>query len=341
MEHSEENESAAASDKLIPEWSRNADDQVVLAGIAVAALFFGILGWNTFIGGDDEDLADSVATTTGAENVELVDQQAEIDVSAQIEDVDLTGDLQAAVSPLAGTVTGVGTGSVAVLEGFVANEEERAEAETAALGVAGIESVDNKLELLEPSVISALEAEGVDSPSANGVGTVITVGGIVESEAKRAEVLDAAGNVAGVTEVVDQLTIPVQSEPEIEPEPEVVEEQVADIADQLNVLPQVQFGYNSTVIDPGSFSELDKAVALLSEVDESYDGTIEVQGYTDTTGDAATNQKLSEGRAQAVTNYLIEKGVPESLLVYKGYGPTTEFGPNLEDNRLVRFEPAG
>ncbi|CAM1361359.1 Cell envelope biogenesis protein OmpA [Tenacibaculum sediminilitoris] len=47
---------------------------------------------------------------------------------------------------------------------------------------------------------------------------------------------------------------------------------------------------------------------------------VELASHTDSRGSKASNQDLSERRAQAVANYLIYKGVNPSQLVAKGYG---------------------
>lgn len=48
--------------------------------------------------------------------------------------------------------------------------------------------------------------------------------------------------------------------------------------------------------------------------------TVEIGGHTDTKGNKAANQALSERRAQAVADYLVSKGVAASELQIKGYG---------------------
>lgn len=47
---------------------------------------------------------------------------------------------------------------------------------------------------------------------------------------------------------------------------------------------------------------------------------VEVAGYTDNRGAAATNQRLSQARADAVRGYLIERGVAPEQIVARGYG---------------------
>ncbi len=48
--------------------------------------------------------------------------------------------------------------------------------------------------------------------------------------------------------------------------------------------------------------------------------SVEIASHTDSRGSKASNRALSERRAQAVTNYLISKGVNSSRIVSNGYG---------------------
>ncbi|MES2555146.1 MAG: OmpA family protein [Bacteroidota bacterium] len=49
---------------------------------------------------------------------------------------------------------------------------------------------------------------------------------------------------------------------------------------------------------------------------------IELGGHTDTRGDAAENQVLSQNRAKAVFDYLVKQGIDAKRMTYKGYGET-------------------
>jgi len=53
-----------------------------------------------------------------------------------------------------------------------------------------------------------------------------------------------------------------------------------------------------------------------------------VEGHTDSTGSDAINQKLSQKRAEAVMNYLIENGFPAENLKAVGYGSANPIGDN-------------
>ena len=55
---------------------------------------------------------------------------------------------------------------------------------------------------------------------------------------------------------------------------------------------------------------------------------IELGGHTDNVGNAAANQKLSEQRAKAVYDYLVQHGIAAGRLSYKGYGQTQPVADN-------------
>jgi len=70
------------------------------------------------------------------------------------------------------------------------------------------------------------------------------------------------------------------------------------------------------------------AAILKSLLTES---TVIVEGHTDNVGKKETNQKLSEARAKAVMNYLIERGVDKKRLKAVGYGMTKPVADNSTD----------
>jgi outer membrane protein OmpA-like peptidoglycan-associated protein len=69
---------------------------------------------------------------------------------------------------------------------------------------------------------------------------------------------------------------------------------------------------------------------------------IEVNGYTDTSGTPAYNQKLSIARAQNVASELVRDGVPQNEIVTQGFGDThllvpTAAGVREPQNRRVEI----
>ena len=69
---------------------------------------------------------------------------------------------------------------------------------------------------------------------------------------------------------------------------------------------------------------------------------IEIAGHTDADGDDASNQMLSEKRAQAVADYLVRAGLPADRFTAVGYGSTQPVAANDTDegkaqNRRIEF----
>ncbi|PJA30152.1 MAG: hypothetical protein CO189_00670 [candidate division Zixibacteria bacterium CG_4_9_14_3_um_filter_46_8] len=95
----------------------------------------------------------------------------------------------------------------------------------------------------------------------------------------------------------------------------------------------------------GSFDPDALARAYLDELAKRMEAypevKIEVGGYTDALGSTKFNQTLSEKRANAVKEYLVNKGVAAIRLIAKGYGENNFVVPdkNSPDNRRVEIKP--
>jgi outer membrane protein OmpA-like peptidoglycan-associated protein len=102
---------------------------------------------------------------------------------------------------------------------------------------------------------------------------------------------------------------------------------------------KILFGYDRSDLNPSSQDNLDKLVNVLKEYPDT---NIEVQGHTDSKGSEDYNMGLSERRANAVSNYLINRGVAGSRVTTKGYGESAPVSDNTSDdgraqNRRVTF----
>jgi outer membrane protein OmpA-like peptidoglycan-associated protein len=87
----------------------------------------------------------------------------------------------------------------------------------------------------------------------------------------------------------------------------------------------ITFATDSAVI-AGSFTgTLGQLASTLSQYDKT---TITVRGYTDNTGSAAYNQRLSQDRANSVASYLSRSGVPASRIQSIGYGMSNPVASN-------------
>lgn len=56
--------------------------------------------------------------------------------------------------------------------------------------------------------------------------------------------------------------------------------------------------------------------------------TADIYGHADSTGPETYNQKLSERRAEAIVNYMVERGIKQERLTTKGFGETQPAAPN-------------
>lgn len=100
---------------------------------------------------------------------------------------------------------------------------------------------------------------------------------------------------------------------------------------------QVQFKSGSAEVAKASAADLDR-IATVMKKDE--DVKIRVEGHTDSIGNGDTNQKLSEARANAVKELLIQRGVKADQLTSQGYGSSrpvadNKTAPGRQQNRRV------
>jgi len=102
----------------------------------------------------------------------------------------------------------------------------------------------------------------------------------------------------------------------------------------------INFRYNSDEIEPESAVIVEKTAAALKKYP---DAKIRVAGYTDSLGDPAYNMDLSERRAHAVAQGLVDNGVPAANISYIGYGAANPVATNKTaagryQNRRVELE---
>jgi OOP family OmpA-OmpF porin len=99
-------------------------------------------------------------------------------------------------------------------------------------------------------------------------------------------------------------------------------------ADVLSILNKsiINFPSGSAEIPPMSMALLREAAIPLKQVPS---GTVvEIGGYTDNTGDANANLQLSQRRAEAVRDVLVNAGVSPGKLVAKGFGSANPVANN-------------
>lgn len=85
------------------------------------------------------------------------------------------------------------------------------------------------------------------------------------------------------------------------------------------------FDVDSAALKPGAYAEVNRVAQVLVQYPQT---NIMVAGHTDSTGAEAYNQQLSERRAMAVKNALLNQGVAAMRVTTIGYGETQPIADN-------------
>lgn len=101
----------------------------------------------------------------------------------------------------------------------------------------------------------------------------------------------------------------------------------------------VRFDTNKSTLTSAATANLDKITTVLNQYPDT---NIQIFGYTDNTGAADYNLKLSEQRAMSVKNYLSNKGLVASRITIIGKGiadpiATNDTPEGRSQNRRVEF----
>lgn len=119
----------------------------------------------------------------------------------------------------------------------------------------------------------------------------------------------------------------------------MAESEAASIQRTQNVLTatfkgDVLFDFDSALLKPGAYAEIDRVAAVLNNYPQT---TIRVEGHTDSTGAEEYNQALSERRAMAVKNALVQRGVDPLRIESLGYGESQPISSSNAMNRRVNI----
>ena len=101
----------------------------------------------------------------------------------------------------------------------------------------------------------------------------------------------------------------------------------------------ITFDVGKSTIKPESMGEINRIVTLMKE---NPDLKFSVEGHTDSTGNEASNQTLSEAHSKAIVDKLIELGIATDRLTASGKGQSSPIADNGTDegrakNRRVEF----
>ncbi len=135
------------------------------------------------------------------------------------------------------------------------------------------------------------------------------------------------------SEYFDMPNVPVDEPFEI-----IIDLQKVEVGKSV-VLNNIFFDTDKFELKEESKTELEKLRVFLQDNQAI---RIEIAGHTDDMGSSTYNLTLSENRAKSVANYLIQNGIAEDRLTYKGYGDIRPIASNDSEegkatNRRTEF----
>ncbi len=273
-----------------------------------------------------EVTADGVTLTSGASVATIV--EADLDASNgvvhAIDAVLLPDDASADVPAAAPLVTASLGDGLLTLTGTVASEEQRVRL-IAAGSVLGAENVVDELvveigasiadgEIDRAAALIAAAPNDLVAAEISTTGTRLSLRGVYADEAARDAVLAV---VSGLDETADDGGAVVV---DLVPREQATDETAATLEADLNGLvaaSPILFEPASAAISAQSAATLDRIAAVSRRLGGI---VVEIQGHTDTDGTALNNQLLSQLRAEAVLEALVDRGVPEDALRAAGFG---------------------
>ena len=161
----------------------------------------------------------------------------------------------------------------------------------AAGAVAGLITGDSSMERKKRALVGA----GLGALAGAGVGTYMD-----RQEAKLRTELERTG--VSITRIGDNIT--------------------------LNMPGNITFATNSADLNANFYDVLNSVSSVLAEFNQT---VVEVAGHTDSTGETAYNQALSERRAQSVVAYLGTRSVLPDRMIPIGVGETRPVASNDTD----------
>lgn len=334
--------------------------------VSIAILTIGLI-WPTISGGSDDD--DHRGAVVAAEEPAEDDAADEADEAepAEEEAAPALPDIPTIQGLLDGEISGLSAsadGNVVTLTGLVPDAAAAAAMVAMVEGQPNVDSVVDQLEIA-PSADAAVTATAAQ--------VSIVLEGTVPDEATREAIVARAVGVYSEAQVDDQLVVDDSVSPpvsitltgsmtdpvlfgqveaafadldgvELSDTSGFVLEESGELEASLNSLEPIQFASGSALVEPESQAILDEAAALLIENPAV---ALEIGGHTDSLGGDEANQTLSEARAQAVLDALVERGVANDLSAV-GFGerrlkvsPDEDDPAAQQENRRIEFRIVG
>lgn len=129
---------------------------------------------------------------------------------------------------------------------------------------------------------------------------------------------------------IDDLRLSVEDLGTARPQPEEANP-IAALSELTGRNVTIRFARYRTDPDPEYLLALNEVFEQLAR---SPQDRVLITGYTDRSGDAATNLRLSEQRAKAVRNYLLQRGIAPERLLVNYYGDSRSAGRDPRERRV-------
>lgn len=111
------------------------------------------------------------------------------------------------------------------------------------------------------------------------------------------------------------------------------------VINEIHSFKSIHFPFGKADLQEGSTEEMD---ILLEMLNKHPDLKIKIMGHTDNVGSEEFNKELSLGRAKAVVDYLIKKGLDKNRVSFQGFGSEQPLAEGESEsarsiNRRVEF----
>ncbi|MCF8028244.1 MAG: OmpA family protein [Desulfobacteraceae bacterium] len=168
-----------------------------------------------------------------------------------------------------------------------------------------------------------------------GVGAILgqVIGGDTEGTLAGAGIGAVLGGIAGnrIGAYMDRQEQALQNA--------VATSEAASVRRQQDVLvttfkSELMFDFDSATIKPGGMNEIARVAKVLNQYPQTL---LRVEGHTDQVGPEDYNQRLSERRAEAVQNALIQQNVDPRRVSAIGYGESQPISSSDAVNRRVEI----
>lgn len=121
--------------------------------------------------------------------------------------------------------------------------------------------------------------------------------------------------------------------------PDTKPQNVRVTKEKIEISQKIFFEVNKTIIKPVSFGILNEVAQVLKDYPNI---SIRIEGHTDSDGTDAYNLTLSQGRAEAVMQYMVGQGIDPKRMVAQGFGESRPIDTNRTsagkaNNRRVEF----